>query len=85
MQHEQFLGEDLDCEVGVWECGQLLQGEEVDVVCGVYCLGCAEDGVGDRVAAAEEGGIFDVVDAVFAISLALENGVGSEERGVNEQ
>jgi hypothetical protein len=42
----------------------LLQGEEVDVVCGIYGLGCTEDGVGDGVAAAEEGGVFDVVDAV---------------------
>lgn len=41
---------------------EFLEGEEVDVVCGVDGLRDAEDVVGDGEAAAELGGVLDVVD-----------------------
>jgi hypothetical protein len=40
-----------------------LEGEEVDVVCGVDGLGSAEDVVGDGDAAAEDRVVFDIVDS----------------------
>jgi hypothetical protein len=60
VQVEQFFGEDLD-GAGVVERGELLEGEEVDVVGRVDCLGDTEDAVCDGFASAEEGGVFDVV------------------------
>ena len=64
MEIEEFLGEDLNGEVGVGQGGELLEGEEVDVVGRVDGLGGAEDGVGDWVPAAQEGRVFNIVDAV---------------------
>jgi hypothetical protein len=63
MQVQQLFCEDLD-ELGVVHEKQVLQRFEVYVVCGVYGLRCAEDGVCDGDAAAEEGGVFYVVDTI---------------------
>jgi hypothetical protein len=62
MQVQQLLGEDLD-ELGVVHAQQVLQGFEVDVIGRVDGLRGAEDGVRDGDAAAQERGVFDVVDA----------------------
>lgn len=59
---EEFLRVDLD-EVRVLEREEVGEGEEVDIVRAVYGLRDAEDGVCNRDAAAEDGGVFDVVDA----------------------
>ena len=71
-------------EEGVGEREEFLQRAEVDVVCGVYGLCDAEDGVCDGDAAAEEGGVFDVVDAggrVLAWRLRLESEEDGQEGG----
>jgi hypothetical protein len=47
---------------------ELSKGEKIDVICAVYCLRRAEDLMGYWCTAAEEGGVFDIVDAVFIIS-----------------
>lgn len=62
VQVAELVGVDFDGG-GVVEFCELGEGGEVDVVCGVDRLGGAEDAVGDGDAAAEEGGVFDVVDA----------------------
>jgi hypothetical protein len=64
VQVEQFFGEDLD-EFGIVHDEQVLQRFEVDVVCRVYGLWGAEDGVRDGDAAAEDGRVFYVVDTVY--------------------
>lgn len=62
---------------------ELLEREEVYIVRGVNGLCCAEDGVGDGIAAAEERGVFDVVDA--AIRLADASGDSSGVLTVSSQ
>lgn len=49
-------------DLGIVEFQELVEGLEVDVICGIDGLGGAEDGVGDGDAAAEEGAVLDVVD-----------------------
>jgi hypothetical protein len=66
---EEFFDVDVDCG-GVVELLDFLQGEEVDVIGGVDGLGGAEDVVGDGDAAAEDGGVFDVVDSGWKGRLA---------------
>jgi hypothetical protein len=63
VQVQQLLGEDVD-ELGVVHAQQVLERFEVDVVGRVDGLGRAEDGVCDGDAAAQDGRVFDVVDAV---------------------
>jgi hypothetical protein len=69
VQVEEFFDVDIDCG-RVVELLDFLQGEEIDVVGGVDSLGCAEDVVGDGDAAAEDGGVFDVVDSEWKERLA---------------
>ena len=61
VQVQQFLSVYVYCLRGS-EFRELFEGEEVDVVGRVDRLGCAENGVCDWDAAAEEGGVFHVVD-----------------------
>jgi hypothetical protein len=65
MQVEEFFGVDLQAG-WVGEGTEGLEGEKVDVICAVDSLGGAVDGVGDWDAAAEEGGVFDVVDTDYS-------------------
>lgn len=78
VQVEEFVGVDVD-EGGVGEREELLEGAEVDVVCGVDRLRDPEDGVCDRDAAAEEGGVFDVVDAGGGVLAWEIDGRGAEK------
>lgn len=64
MQPQQLIGEDGE-SVGLAEFLEFLLGPEVSEVGGVDCLRDAEDAVRDGEAAAELGGILDVVDTVF--------------------
>lgn len=66
MEVEELLRVDGD-EGGVLERDELLEGAEVDVVGGVYGLRDSEDGVCDGDAAAEDGGVFDVVDTMVRL------------------
>ena len=60
----------------VGERDELVERAEVDVVCRVDGLRDAEDGVCDGDAAAEDGGVFDVVDAVARLVGAWGSGGG---------
>lgn len=62
MQVQQLFCKDLD-EFGVVHGQEKGKRAEVDVIGRVDCLRGAEDGVGDRDAAAEDGGVFYIVDA----------------------
>jgi hypothetical protein len=62
MEVEQFFCEDLN-KFGVVHKKQILQRLEVDVICRVNGLWGTEDGVRDGDTAAEDGRVFDVVDA----------------------
>ena len=61
MQIAEFVRVDPE-DLRVFQFQQFLEGLEVDVVGAVDGLRGAEDGVGDGDTAAEEGGVFDVVD-----------------------
>lgn len=61
MQVEKFFYVYLQtCWVG--EGTEGLEGEEVDIICAIDGLSGAVDGMGDWNTAAEEGGVFDIVD-----------------------
>jgi len=61
VQVQKLFGEYLD-EFRVVHGEQKGQGAEVDVICRVDCLWGSEDGVSDRDTAAEERGVFYIVD-----------------------
>jgi hypothetical protein len=62
VQVQELLGEYLD-ELGIIHGQKKGQGVEVDVVGRVDCLRGTEDGVRDRDTAAEERGVFYIIDA----------------------
>lgn len=62
MQVQQLFGEDL-YELGVVHGEEKGEGAKVDVVCRVDSLWGAKDGVSDGDSAAEDRGVFYVVDA----------------------
>jgi hypothetical protein len=67
VQVQELLGEYLD-ELGVVHGEEKGKSAEVDVVCRVDRLRGTEDGVSDRDTAAEERGVFYVVDAGGVVS-----------------
>ena len=61
MKVQQFFGEDL-YELGVVHGEEERESAKVDVVCRVDSLWCAKNGVSDGDAAAEDRGVFYIVD-----------------------
>lgn len=69
MQPKEFLREDSKCGVAVPQFQHFALRLEVGVVGGIDCLGDSEDAVCDGEAAAELGGVFNVVDSAGNVRL----------------